>query len=42
VIKDGKVASTITVGKDPATPAVASDGTVYVPNGDDGTVSVLR
>ena len=42
MISGGKVTTTIPVGKNPYPPAVAPDGTVYVPNADDGTVSVLR
>jgi len=42
VLKGTQVVRTITVGNRPATPAVGPDGTVYVPNTADGTVSVLR
>jgi DNA-binding beta-propeller fold protein YncE len=42
VIKGDQVTTTINVGKIPFGVAVASDGTVYVTNSGDATVSVLR
>jgi len=36
------VAATISVGKTPDSLTVAPDGTVYVTNTDDGTVSVIK
>jgi WD40 repeat protein len=41
-LKGGKLVATITVGKNPGAITVAPNGTVYVLNRGDGTVSVIR
>jgi len=42
VINGTKVTTTIPVGQHPYPPVMAPDGTLYVANSGDGTVSVLR